>query len=162
MIININKHYFDIQESGIIIDLANIEFNNKNIYLKIGGDIHLIKEYIKYVNKECGVVTKLSIPNNIKIDNYDKVKLIIKDNNHTQNSSRKKVVIDLVYTPNIIKNYSDFWLHRVAKDETLSDISKKYYNTSSLSNKIYEVNIDRIDNTNSIIEGQILRIPRGI
>jgi nucleoid-associated protein YgaU len=53
-------------------------------------------------------------------------------------------------------------VHTVAKGETLSDISLKYYGSAVKEKwmKIYEANKDVIgDNPNLIVTGQVLKIP---
>lgn len=49
--------------------------------------------------------------------------------------------------------------HKVAKGETLSSISQRYYGTSKRWNEIYETNKERIPNKNSIKTGLVLIIP---
>ena len=49
--------------------------------------------------------------------------------------------------------------HTVAKDDTLTKISKHYYGDANKSNIIFEGNQPMLTDTNSIYPGQVLRVP---
>jgi adenosine deaminase len=62
--------------------------------------------------------------------------------------------------PNILPDYSNYWLHRVNEFDTLKTIALKYFQTEEYWKKIYKSNMDRIANNYIIKAGLILRIPR--
>jgi len=159
MIIPVYKHYFDTFDNKLIIKIKDINLSLKDkISLQIDNKIYKITDNIT-IDKlgDKGYLLKIKTPNNTDIT-AKSIKLLIVKN--TNNAKRDKIIMSLAYTPNILKNYSNFWLHRVSENETLEDIAKKYFGDSSLSYKIYEANIDRIKDKNSIKSGQFLRIPR--
>ena len=163
MLIPMHKYYFDIVDNSMIVKITNINLSpNDKISLVIDDKEYEISNKIK-IKKFVDRVyqAKIDIPKNLNLES-ENIKLIINKSDSLVHkiNSKSKILVDLIYTPNILKNYSDIWLHRVSKDEKLSDIALKYYGDKNMSNIIYEANIDRIDNTNSIKEGQILRIPK--
>jgi len=159
MIIPVLKHYFDTFENRLIVKVKNINLSSEDtITLQVDDKIYNINNHLQIKSlDESSYQLKIDTPNNIDIKSKSIKLLIVKKR---AKSSRDKIIINLTYTPNIIKNYSDFWLHRVSENETLEDIAQKYFKDCSFATKIYEANIDRIEDIHTIKNGQFLRIPR--
>jgi len=160
MIIPVLKHYFDTFENRLIVKIKNINLSLEDtIALQIDNKVYNVNKnlQIKSLDKN-SYQLRINAPNNIADIKSKSIKLLIVKKR--AKSSRDKIIINLTYTPNIIKNYSDFWLHRVSENETLEDIAQKYFKDCSFATKIYEANIDRIEDINTIKSGQFLRIPR--
>jgi hypothetical protein len=158
MIIPVYKHYFDTFDNKLVVKVKNIHLTSNDIIsLQIDNKVYKISNNIT-IDKlgENNYLVKIDTPNKLDITTKSIKLLIIKKNSHQNN----KIIMNLNYTPNIVKNYSNFWLHRVSNNQTLEDISLKYFGTKSFVNKIFEANIDRISDINSIKSGQLLRIPR--
>jgi len=158
MIIPVYKHYFDTFDNKLVVKVKNIHLTSNDIIsLQIDNKVYKISKNIT-IDKlgENNYLVKIDTPNKLDITTKSIKLLIIKKNSHQNN----KIIMNLNYTPNIVKNYSNFWLHRVSNNQTLEDISLKYFGTKSFVNKIFEANIDRISDINSIKSGQLLRIPR--
>ena len=58
-----------------------------------------------------------------------------------------------------VADTSVFHLHIVKKGETLGKIAQQYYGKSSLYNKIFEANTDKLKNPDMIYPDQELVIP---
>ncbi len=159
MIIPVLKHYFDTFENKLIVKVKNINLSlEDSISLQIDDKVYNINKHLKIKSlKDNSYQLKIDTPNGIDIRSKSIKLLIVKK---SSKDIKDKIIMNLAYTPNILKNYSDFWLHRVSENESLEDIAQKYFEDRSLATKIYEANIDRIEDINSIKSGQFLRIPR--
>ncbi len=144
------REAFDLIDTTILITGKHNEFNSNTLAVSDGTtnySINEIKESV--VNSIKRVQAKVKIP----IDSIKKL-------NKLYLISNSKDKIPLTYTPDILENYDQFWLHKVGANDSLPKLAKKYYGELSKWNLIYRSNLDRIENAAIIYEGQILRIPR--
>ena len=159
MIIPVLKHYFDTFDNRLIVKIKDINLSlEDSISLQVDDKVYNINNHLKIKNlQDNSYQLRIDTPNNVDIKSKSIKLLIVKKG---AKSSRDKIIVNLTYIPNIIKNYSEFWLHRVSEGESLEDIAQKYFGDKSLAYKIYEANIDRIEDITRIKNGQFLRIPR--
>jgi len=151
---------FDLVDNTIMISGIGTGFKG-TLTIHIGDGDYKIDEYAQvgaYSLKQ--FQAKVTIPENIEFK-LDKISLIVRDNSAKNNKVHvPTIVIPLIYAPNILPDYSGFWLHKVDKNETLATLAKKYYQDKNKWEVIYRSNIDRISNPDTIYPGQILRIPK--
>ena len=70
------------------------------------------------------------------------------------------VTIPVLYGPMILSGFAGYWLHTVARGESLSALSRRYYGIASRYPVIQEANQHIVADANLVFPGQVLRIPR--
>ncbi len=70
------------------------------------------------------------------------------------------VTVPVLYGPLILEGYSGYWLHDVARGDTLSALAQRYYGDASMYPVIHQANQHIVTDPNLIFPGQALRIPR--
>jgi nucleoid-associated protein YgaU len=68
--------------------------------------------------------------------------------------------VPILFGPKILNNYSNYWLYKVKKGDSLYSIADEFYENSSMWEVIYRANIESISNPDLIFAGQLLKIPR--
>ncbi|MBB4001364.1 LysM peptidoglycan-binding domain-containing protein [Aurantimonas endophytica] len=70
------------------------------------------------------------------------------------------VTVPVLYGPMILPGFGGYWLHTVARGESLSAIARRYYGSASRYPIIQEANQHIVADANLVFPGQVLRIPR--
>ncbi|HEX2019844.1 MAG TPA: Gmad2 immunoglobulin-like domain-containing protein [Aurantimonas sp.] len=70
------------------------------------------------------------------------------------------VTIPVLYGPMILPGFGGYWLHTVARGESLSALARRYYGHASRYPIIQEANQHVVADASLIFPGQVLRIPR--
>ena len=70
------------------------------------------------------------------------------------------VTIPVIYGPMLLTGFGGYWLHTVARGESLSALARRYYGNASRYPIIQEANQHVVADANLVFPGQVLRIPR--